>query len=162
MQATFEGLLEADEAAAVLDDLYERFAQKTAWRVFDDVLPTLLELKARGLRLAVTSNWDERLRPLLEDLQLTPFFDALVISIEVGEAKPSTAIFQRCADTLGLPAAAILHVGDSPAEDFLGARQAGMGAMAIDRRSRLPGENTLAHLGELLSRLPVGLDASYK
>jgi putative hydrolase of the HAD superfamily len=99
---------------------------------------------------------------LLEDLQLTPCFEAVIISIQTGEAKPSTGIFQRCADALRLPAAAILHVGDRPAEDFFGARSAGMEALRIDRRRRLPGENTLAQLGELLSRFPTGADAADK
>src|ERR1041385_3439162 len=45
-------------------ELYERFAQPDAWHVFDDVLPTLDALASRQIKLAVISNWDERLRGL--------------------------------------------------------------------------------------------------
>jgi HAD superfamily hydrolase (TIGR01509 family) len=98
------------------------------------VLPTLRRLKARGLRLAAVSNWDERLRPLLRDLRVAAFFDPIVISIEVGAAKPAPPVFRRCADALGLAASAVLHVGDSPTEDYEGALRAGMRALLVRRR----------------------------
>jgi putative hydrolase of the HAD superfamily len=134
VRQTFTGLLAPETAGRLLDDLYRRFACGLAWRVFDDVFPTLRALKTRGLKLAVISNWDERLRPLLHDLQLAPFFDALAISVEVGCPKPSPRIFARCVAGLGLPPSSILHVGDSPAEDIDGARRAGMQAVLIRRK----------------------------
>src|SRR5882724_3813450 len=85
-------------------ELYERFAQPDAWRVFDDVVPTLDALASRGIRLAVISNWDERLRGLLSRLNLDRYFEVLAISCEVGFPKPSRAIFQQAAADLDLRA----------------------------------------------------------
>jgi putative hydrolase of the HAD superfamily len=153
VQQTFTGLLVPHQAAALLDDLYQRFARAAAWRVFEDVVPTLRRLKALGLKLAVVSNWDERLRPLLADLELTPFFDTIVISAEVGAAKPAPAIFQRCLEALGCPARAVLHVGDNPREDLGGAAQAGLRGLRIWRASGLVPPAAIAGLEEILPRV---------
>ena len=104
------------------------------WRIFDDVIPTLAAVRERGWKLAVVSNWDERLRPLLRELKLIDHFDAVVISHEAGVTKPAPQIFRRAAAQLNLPVEDILHVGDSAAEDCLGARAAGMRSLLLDRR----------------------------
>src|SRR5213083_2836034 len=77
---------------AFFPELYERFASAKVWRVFDDVRPALVKLKAQGMKLGIISNWDERLRPLLDQLELTPFFDVIVVSTEVGCCKPAPEI----------------------------------------------------------------------
>jgi putative hydrolase of the HAD superfamily len=68
-------------------ELYERFARADAWAVYPDVVPALQELRRRGLRLAVVSNWDERLPRLLLALDLAGYFDAIVFSQEAGVEK---------------------------------------------------------------------------
>ena len=103
--------------------------------MFDDVRPTLEKLRKTGLRLAVISNWDERLRPLLDRLNLTPFFETIIVSMEAGFAKPAPQIFERAISSLTLPPASILHVGDSPTEDLAGAQSAGMRAILLDRNA---------------------------
>lgn len=150
---TFAGLLDGQAAGALLDPLYRQFEKAEAWRVYEDVVPTLQALRSRELRLAVVSNWDERLRPLLRNLGLTDFFDVITVSIEVGAAKPSPRIFQHCARALGLPACAILHVGDSP-EDVQGAQAAGLQALRIQRGPTEAGPDQLRSLEQVLDRLP--------
>jgi putative hydrolase of the HAD superfamily len=110
-------------------ELYDRFASAKVWRVFNDVRPALLRLKNQGLKLGVISNWDDRLRPLLDQLELTPFFDAIVISHEVGHCKPSPEIFREALRLLNLPGAQVLHVGDSETEDVQGAQRVGLQAV---------------------------------
>lgn len=114
--------------------LDQRFAD--AWHVFEDVVPTLEALSARGLRLGVISNWDERLRPLLERLRLAKHFEVIVVSREAGCSKPSGAIFKRAARKLELPTEAILHVGDDRSMDVRGARAAGLSALLLKRGAR--------------------------
>jgi putative hydrolase of the HAD superfamily len=46
-------------------------------------------LKRRGLKLGIISNWDDRLRPLLRELQLDSYFDSIVISGEAGRKSPT-------------------------------------------------------------------------
>ncbi|HEX4265746.1 MAG TPA: HAD-IA family hydrolase [Verrucomicrobiae bacterium] len=114
-------------------ELYERFATPDAWRVFEDVVPALDTLAARGIRLGIISNWDERLRGLLRKLKLERYFVALTVSREVGFPKPSGVIFRQAAAELGLSPGAILHVGDSLEMDVAGAKTAGFQALQIHR-----------------------------
>jgi putative hydrolase of the HAD superfamily len=130
---TFAHFSSGPLARECFDAIYARFARASAWRLFDDVFPALEELKSRGLKLGVISNWDERLRPLLADLNLLKWFDAVVVSHEAGWTKPAPEIFQRAASVLGEPPAAILHVGDSEFEDASGARAAGLHSMLVER-----------------------------
>jgi len=69
---TFSGL--APVKPAFFDHVYDEFAQSRCWRVYEDVGPALERCRTRGLKLGVISNWDERLRPLLEQMGLAPYF----------------------------------------------------------------------------------------
>src|SRR5262249_13335598 len=110
---TFTGLAQVPVSETFFSDLYDRFAQADAWRIFDDVRPALEFLNSRGLKLGIISNWDERLRPLLHHLNLERFFHTIVVSSETGACKPSPAIFRQAARKLDLPPCEILHIGDS-------------------------------------------------
>jgi len=130
-------------------ELYGRFAEPGAWRVFDDVRPALDVLRAQGLRLAVISNWDERLRGLLHKLQLDSYFEAFAISCEVGFPKPSPVIFRHAAAELDLWPDTILHVGDSFEMDVQGAKAAGFHALQILRSAEKVGAGIIHSLVEL-------------
>ena len=130
---TFAETVAAQQLDALFRDIYTRFEQSDAWRVFDDVVPVLGALRSAGFKLGVISNWDERLRPLLDRLSLSQYFDAIVVSIETGAAKPASAIFARAAARLKTEPSQILHVGDSLHEDVAGAQEAGFSALKISR-----------------------------
>jgi putative hydrolase of the HAD superfamily len=150
---TFNGLL-ASTAVPFFPELYERFAESEVWRRFDDVLPTLEHLAALNLRLAVVSNWDERLRILLKRLNLEDHFELVIVSCEVGFTKPSPFIFEHAAKRLGLPPASILHVGDSLEMDVTGATTAGFRALHLKRHAAeavVDGE--IKSLAELRTRI---------
>jgi putative hydrolase of the HAD superfamily len=83
-------------------------------RLFDDVLPFMAGLRARGIKIAIVSNCDEQARGLLGWLGVTPLADALILSCEVGAAKPSARIYQRALQALGVTAEAALFVDDNP------------------------------------------------
>ena len=149
----FAGLAQIPPSRSFFPELYERFAEPDVWRIFDDVPPVLEGLSAAGFRLAVISNWDERLRDLLRRLHLDSHFEAIVVSCEVGHRKPDRAIFDEAARQLGLPAGQILHIGDSTEMDLMGARNAGFHALRIDRAATEPGADHLCSMLELLERL---------
>ncbi len=147
---TFSDLIPDGAARKFFDHLYERFAMPKSWRVFDDVAPALSDLRERTVRLGVVSNWDERLRPLLKRLKLDEFFEMIVISCETGRCKPAAEVFEEAIRRLGLPAACILHIGDSLNEDVQGAKAAGMRAILIDR-SAPPSKGVISSLAEIPS-----------
>lgn len=125
--------MESGQVEVFFPELYERFAGAEAWRLFDDVLPALNTLASQGIDLAIISNWDERLRPLLASLGLGRYFDTIIVSCETGFTKPSSVMFELAARKLGTPPESILHVGDDYDRDTTGAKAAGFQALLIDR-----------------------------
>jgi len=150
---TFADLCPEPPTLACFDAIYHRFALAKSWSVFGDVRPVLAALKAGGFKLGVISNLDERLCPLLEEIGLAGHFDAIVASHEAGHRKPSAEIFHLAARRLGLSIKAMLHVGDSIAEDVAGAKAAGAQAVLLDRGGRQTGEAAVRSLGQLAAVL---------
>ncbi len=102
-------------------DLYDHFALPQAWAVYEDVQPALEDL-SRDHRLLVLSNFDRRLRSILEGHQLTPFFETILLSSEIGASKPHPRVFKAALDVADCPPEACLHVGDDPVRDIEGAQ----------------------------------------
>jgi putative hydrolase of the HAD superfamily len=86
---------------------------------------TVRSLRARGLEVAVVSNWDIGLTEQLERLGAASLFTAIVTTAEAGAPKPEPAVFRLALERLGVGAARALHVGDEPGDEE-GARAAGM------------------------------------
>ena len=150
---SFHGMAEVSET--LFTALYDSFSTRDAWRVYDDVLPCFEQLQKLNVRLAVISNWDNRLRATLRSVGLHDHFEVITVSGEHGINKPARGIFDLTARALGLPANEILHVGDSHREDYLGAQSAGFAAAHLDRE----GENrdaikTLLELAEVINSAP--------
>jgi putative hydrolase of the HAD superfamily len=144
---TFAGITPKPPSQTFFPELYNRFAEPDAWRVFEDVLPALDTFAAMGINLGVISNWDDRLGPLLERIGLRKYFDAVVISCDVGFAKPSPVIFEHAAKKMGVAPDCVLHVGDSLEMDVTGARSAGFEAVHLAREGS--GAGAVRSLGEL-------------
>lgn len=139
---------------AMFQALWEYFASGAAWGVYDDVVPTLRELRRRGKGLGVISNWDVRLADVLREVGLQQEFDWVLISACVGVEKPDPAIFQQALRGCGLPAERVLHVGDTREDDFVGAREAGLQALWLRRETTdCGGDAVIASLTELLDLL---------
>ncbi len=121
-----------------LDRLAEMLVASLRFELMPDAVPALDALAARGLALAVVSNWDYGLPGVLAGLGVADRFAAVATSAAEGSAKPDPAIFAAVLARLGVPAAAALHCGDSPRHDCAGARAAGIDAVLVDRERRLP------------------------
>ena len=117
---------------ALTPALFDYFAGTDPWHVYPDVVDHLQRWRDRGIRLAVVSNFDQRLITLLEALGLAPLFETVVVSATAGAAKPDPRPFQRALTALDLPPEAVWHIGDSP-EDEQGAQAAGLRCLLIRR-----------------------------
>ncbi|KAJ4760342.1 Haloacid dehalogenase-like hydrolase domain-containing protein 3 [Rhynchospora pubera] len=106
--------------------VYEHFAHGDAWRLPAGAYETLNELKDSGVKLAVVSNFDTRLRKLLKDLGVADLFDATIISSEVGYEKPAHEIFSIALDQIGVEANKAVHIGDDEKADKMGANAVGI------------------------------------
>lgn len=142
----------------LLHELYEAFSSPNIWRTYGDTIPALSALRQLGVPLAVVSNWDRRLLRILEDLDLTPYFDAITISSLEGIEKPDPEIFRRALRRLGAKAPGAIHVGDSPDEDYRGAADAGLTPVLIDRAGSYAGEGyrSISSLVELIDLVDHG------
>jgi putative hydrolase of the HAD superfamily len=115
------------------EDLYRDFGSAAAWEPYPDVAPALEALHGAGARLAVVSNWDSRLRRILDEHGLVRWFETVVISAEVGWRKPHPGIFRRALEEMGATPAEVLHCGDSVGDDVEGARAAGIRPVLLAR-----------------------------
>jgi putative hydrolase of the HAD superfamily len=92
---------------------------------FPDALPTLRELRARGLAIAlVTNGRSDTQAAKVVRLGLEPFLDAVLISEREGVRKPDRRIFERALARIGVAAEQAWHVGDHPIADVAGAHAA--------------------------------------
>jgi putative hydrolase of the HAD superfamily len=114
---------------------------------------TLRELRRRGLRLVVVSNWDVSLHERLAELGLAPLLDGAVASAELGVAKPDPAIFAHALALAGCAPEHAWHAGDSPEADVAGARAAGVEPVLVARHGEPapPGVAAVSSLDGLLS-----------
>ncbi len=149
VERTCELVDAARPSAFAAAELFDRFAQAAAWEVAPGTRGMLADLRRRGLRLAVISNWDQRLPLLLERLELADHFDTFAISAIVGAEKPHPRIFETALAALGVAAERALHVGDSRRDDVEGAQGVGMQALLLSPA----GDGDLRSLAELPARL---------
>jgi putative hydrolase of the HAD superfamily len=136
--ATALGPAAAEVAPACFGELFEHYARAEAWRVYADVPSALAALRARGVRIAVVSNFDGRLPGLLAGLGLAPLLDHALHSTRAGCAKPAPAIFRAALAAIGVTPAEALHAGDGVTADVDGARVAGLRPVLVDRVGRRP------------------------
>ena len=123
------------------DHIYDVFRSRDSWRVYEDVTESGLlgQLKKNGVILGVVSNWDSRLPEILKNMGLAPYFNFILASTVVGSAKPDPGIFNEALQRAGVPPGQACHIGDEPATDIQGARNAGIHAILIDRKSHHDG-----------------------
>jgi putative hydrolase of the HAD superfamily len=141
------------------DRAYEFAVEMTrAWEhaqnfdIFEDVLPTLAELRLHGLRLGLVSNTGRDLEAFIRHHGLD--IDTAVSSGSHGKTKPHPTIFQAALDRLGVEPAEAAMVGDSIDDDVEGARAVGMRAVLLDRENRYSGvEDKLTDLRALPAAL---------
>lgn len=111
------------------EKVYEYYARAEAWNLVHGALESLKALRNMGIKLAIVSNFDTRLKPLLEDMNVYSLFDAVVVSAEVSAEKPNPVIFTRAVQELGVEPHECVHVGDDRRNDIWGARDAGCHAL---------------------------------
>ena len=111
---------------------YEHFAEPGVWELYPDVIDVLEQLHRR-FQLAIVSNFDGRLRGILERLGISKYFGHIFVSSEIGADKPDPEIFRRALKFLDLQPGDVLHVGDDPERDWHAAAAAGLSIFKLDR-----------------------------
>jgi putative hydrolase of the HAD superfamily len=123
---------------------YEHFAEAGVWELYPEVIEVLDQLHGR-FHLAVVSNFDGRLRMILEQLGVSKYFRHVFVSSEIGADKPGPEIFRRALRYVDLASNEVLHVGDDAERDWRAADAAGLSIFQLDRE-----QNSLRDLLPLL------------
>ena len=122
----------AGQSAAHADAAFEVFfAARNRVEFYEDVRPALARLSAR-YRLFALSNGNADLRRC----GIADLFAGHVTARSAGAAKPDARIFARLLQEAGVEAHQIMHLGDDPLADVVGATQAGMQAVWLNREAR--------------------------
>jgi HAD superfamily hydrolase (TIGR01493 family) len=117
---------------------------------FSETIKVLEELK-KEYKLAIISNTDNfSLDPVLDKFDMRKYFDAIVLSYDVGYLKGNTKIFEEAMAKLGIKKKKdIIMVGDSMESDIAGAVKAKIQGILIDRKERREYEKKIKSLEEL-------------
>jgi 2-haloalkanoic acid dehalogenase type II len=132
-----------------LAQIREALLASLHFHAFDDALPALEQLRARGLKLVAASNWDSSLPDVLARAGIAPLLDGVVSSAMVGVTKPAPEVFRAALEIAGAPPERALHVGDSLQNDIEGARALGMGAVLVAREGVGPGADAVPVISAL-------------
>ena len=112
---------------------YEHFAEAGVWELYPEVRGVLEQLQPH-FQLAVISNFDGRLRLILEHLGISKLFRHVFVSSELGADKPDPEIYQHALQFIDLKPNEVLHVGDDPERDWEAASAAGLSIFRLDRQ----------------------------
>lgn len=119
---------------------------------YPDALAGVADLRGRGHRLVVVSNWDCSLPDWLGGAGLLDLVDGVVTSAEAGAAKPDPAVFRKALELAGVDGSGAVHVGDSLDNDVAGARALGIRAILVQREGEPPpGVESVRTLTEVAS-----------
>lgn len=131
------------------DKIFQKFLEKTIKRIdyrilaegvvayrkmqtgyvkpYSSVVPTLIKLKAKGLKLGIISDAPAVKAWLrLVEMKISDFFDVVVTLDDTGEKKPSKKPFEIALKRLRMKPSDVVYVGDRPERDIKGAKSLGI------------------------------------
>lgn len=117
--------------------LLSRFAQQRRWVACDDAAPALVAIAAR-VPVHALANWDRQLDNTLTRAGLRHLLCDAASSEELGAEKPARACFEAFLTRNALEPANVVYVGNEYAADVIGARDAGLTPILVDRDNRMP------------------------
>ena len=143
---------EGGQARACAAEMVAAWEHSHNFELYEDALPTLEELRRRGLKLGLVSNTSRDLDEFVVHHGLE--VDAAISSGRFGRTKPHPSIFEHVLGALAVDPHDAAMVGDSVEDDVEGARALGMTAFLLDREGRFDGYE--GRLGDLRA-LPAAL-----
>ena len=118
------------QATALACQVRSVYTDLSEWRIYDDTLDTLTELRDEGWTHAILSNHVPELPRIIESLGLGSLIHRTVNSAETGFEKPHPRAFQAALAALEDPGE-LWMIGDNVVADVLGAESAGLRAILV-------------------------------
>lgn len=121
--------------STIVPSLMKRFSSREGYSLFDDTLVTLRALRKMGMRTGLITNSDARIADVLHDLGVSEYLSPMIISEVERVEKPARSIFLAACVRGRATQQETLHVGDDLREDYLGADNAGLNALLLQREA---------------------------
>lgn len=141
------GLKVAPEVPKLILEKISKVNLKTV--PFDDTIPVLRELKEKGYITGLISNVADSISSMLDGLGLKLFLDLVVTSKDAGFNKPDPAIFLKAVEMAGTSPNETMFVGDQYNIDVIGAQNAGLRAVLLDRVGHFSGQGDFIKVNSL-------------
>ncbi len=97
----------------------------------EENIEVLKKLKSMGKKLALCSNADAGEAKAFPDCPIAPYFDEIIISCDVGYAKPDKEIYELTLKRLGTSPKESVFIGDGGSDELPGARNAGLSTILM-------------------------------
>ncbi|MBC7003220.1 HAD family hydrolase [Photobacterium sp. BZF1] len=133
ISALFRRPLSEELADRLIDEYYSSYRQY--WRLFPDVQPALEKLRNVSPLAIITNGFTYHQEAKLKTTGIREFFSYLVISEQVGAAKPDPKIFQHALKQSGKSAAECWYIGNHPLNDATAASELGFKAVWLNRHN---------------------------
>jgi putative hydrolase of the HAD superfamily len=131
---TLEACHANDQRLAVLAASTHLAAMRESVRLYDDARDLLADVAVASVPIAlITNGASDTQREKLRAVGIEGAFDAVIISGELGSAKPDTLPFEMAIQALGVDGRSVWHIGDSLASDVAGANGAGLASVWLNR-----------------------------
>lgn len=114
-------------------NVFEKSPPRSKWVPYEETIPFLKEMKDKGVRLGLLTNWGLDARDTLKAVGIAEFFESIVVSSEIGAEKPDAKGFLESLKQLGIKPEDAIYVGDNYYDDVVGANGVGMRAALINR-----------------------------
>jgi putative hydrolase of the HAD superfamily len=136
----------------------ETAAWNEAVHLYPETVPLLRELRGLGYRLGLLSNCSCQAGAVVSVLGLDALMDRLVLSCDVGLAKPDAAIFEHACRALGAPVDRTVFVADGAFGELDAATDLGMVSVKIEQPHQSGDYGTSERYHHRIDRLDEVLD----
>lgn len=133
-----------EDAKRLAEEIWRRYLDEWPRQSrLDPEAPRLLRRLREAYKLALVTNFPDlpTAHRVFDTLNLWEYFDAILVSAEVGYRKPSPIIFQKALERLGVKPQEAVMVGDTLEADVEGARKLGVKTILIDPERARKGES---------------------
>jgi len=156
-RTVLSGLGVEDPEGVLEREIHERFDAIAEPEAYREVLPTLEELRRRGIKLGTVSNaYVEDIERILDMVGIPKEGLDVIVGVDtVGEAKPSPAVFRRALEEMDVDPGECIFVGDDARRDCEGALNVGITPYLVVRDEKQdtdPRFRTVSSLSELIEQ----------
>ena len=125
------------ESLLMAEMAHQSILRPDNYRLYDDTLPVLENLKSKGWRHYIVSNNFPELADIVRRMPFGNLFNGCISSGEVGYDKPNPGIFRYARYLAGNPEK-VWMVGDNITADVRGAESAGIPAILVREPAKEP------------------------